>query len=131
MMESETRLQATRAVWTALGIALAFLFLSAGIGSGLQTGHVILGVAMVIAGMGSTSFIWTVGESARADTRAEIANQEKAKRDRLDRVLRDLSDDDLMTLRQRLSDGSIDDDVLYEQMTLSDDGELIPSERRS
>lgn len=51
-------------------------------------------------------------------------SSEKRKRERLDNVLRDLSDDDLMTLRQRLQDGTIDEEVLYERM-IGDDGELI------
>ena len=48
---------------------------------------------------------------------------EKRKRDRIDNVLRDLSDDDLGRLRERLSDGTIDDDHLYHM--LGDDGEII------
>jgi hypothetical protein len=49
---------------------------------------------------------------------------EKRKRDRLDAVLRDLSDDDLLRLKQRLSDGTVQDDNLYD-MIVGDDGELI------
>lgn len=49
---------------------------------------------------------------------------EKRKRDRIDNVLRELSDDDLLILRQRLQDGVVDDDVLYEHM-VGDDGELM------
>ena len=49
---------------------------------------------------------------------------EKRKRERLDTVLRDLSNQDLIALRQRLADGTIDDDMLYNQI-VGDDGEFI------
>lgn len=54
----------------------------------------------------------------------ETESVEKRKRERLDTVLRDLSNDDLIALRERLQDGTIDDEILYEQM-VGDDGELI------
>ena len=47
----------------------------------------------------------------------QSSSTEKRKRDRLDRVLRDLTDDELHVLRQRLEDGYIDDDVLYSRIT--------------
>jgi vacuolar-type H+-ATPase subunit I/STV1 len=59
---------------------------------------------------------------------AAQVQSEKRKRDRLDSVLRDLSDDDLVRLRRRLNDGSVDDESLYRQM-LGDDGELVYEER--
>lgn len=48
----------------------------------------------------------------------------KRKRDTIDNVLRDLSDDQLATLRQRLTDGTIDDEVLHKRI-LDADGELV------
>ena len=53
---------------------------------------------------------------------------EKRKRDRLDTVLRDLSNEDLMRLRQRLLDGDVNDELLYRRM-VGDDGELLYEER--
>ena len=44
------------------------------------------------------------------------SSTEKRKRDRLDHVLRDLSDDELHVLRQRLEDGYVDDEVLYDRI---------------
>lgn len=55
---------------------------------------------------------------------------EKRKRERIDNVLRDLSDEDLMRLKQRLMDGSVDDDLLEAQI-IGDDGELIVMEQNS
>lgn len=49
---------------------------------------------------------------------------EKRKRERIDAVLRDLSDEDLLRLRERLVDGTVNDEVLYGQI-VGDDGELL------
>jgi type VI protein secretion system component VasK len=49
---------------------------------------------------------------------------EKRKRETLDNVLRDLSDEQLDTLRRRLQDGTIDDDLL-ERRIVGADGEFI------
>lgn len=54
----------------------------------------------------------------------DFEETQKRKRDRIDNVLRDLSDKDLMRLRERLADGTIDDNILYKQI-VGDDGELI------
>jgi hypothetical protein len=54
----------------------------------------------------------------------EYVPLEKRKRDTLDNVLRDLSDEQLDTLRRRLHDGVIDDEVL-ERRIVGADGELI------
>jgi hypothetical protein len=58
----------------------------------------------------------TVGDAAE-DT-------DKRKRETLDNVLRDLSDEQLTTLRQRLQDGTIDDEVL-QQRIVGNDGEFL------
>jgi hypothetical protein len=60
---------------------------------------------------------------------SENTSIEKRKRDRLDSVLRDLSDVDLLSLRQRLNDGTVNDDSLEEAL-IGEDGELKYGERR-
>jgi hypothetical protein len=57
-------------------------------------------------------------------TSEDNSSLEKRKRDRIDSVLRDLSDEDLLRLRQRLNDGIINDDSLEEQL-IGEDGELL------
>ncbi|MGB7338494.1 MAG: hypothetical protein WBC91_06340 [Phototrophicaceae bacterium] len=52
------------------------------------------------------------------------SSTEKRKRQRIDSMIRDMSDDELFELRQRLSDGSLDEDVMYERF-VGDDGELM------
>lgn len=129
-MDSHTRLQATKYIWITMGIALFSLFLSAGIANGLEAGHVILGIALCIAAFLSTGTVWNWGDLPQESSSFNMDAQEKAKRERLDSVLRNLSNDDLIALKQRLSEGDIDDEMLYQHMTLSDDGEIVPIERR-
>lgn len=128
-MDNHIRLQATKYIWITTGISLFSLFLSAGLASGLEAGHVILGIAICIAGFLSTGTVWNWGEPGMASV-VDMEAQEKVKRERIDGVLRDLSNEELIALKQRLSDGTVDDDVLYQRMTLSDDGEIVPMERR-
>jgi hypothetical protein len=72
-------------------------------------------------------------EQSKART-AKVTGQdeaaiEKRKRDRLDTVLHDLSDADLLRLRQRLNDGTINDDALEEHL-IGEDGELLYQEKQ-
>jgi hypothetical protein len=59
----------------------------------------------------------------------ENTSLEKRKRERLDTVLHDLSDDDLLRLKKRLMDGTINDERL-EDALMGEDGELKYGERR-
>jgi hypothetical protein len=60
---------------------------------------------------------------------SEDTSLEKRKRERLDTVLRDLSDDDLLRLKKRLMDGTVNDDSLEEAL-IGEDGELLRERRR-
>ena len=128
-MDNKTRLDATKFIWMVLGVVLAFLFISAGIADGMESPHVVMGVVALIAGTISTGAIWNMDGSSNQS--ADISEQEKAKRERIDAVIRDLSSEELIALKSRLSDGTITDDVLYERMALSDDGELVSMEADS
>ncbi len=125
-MDTKTRLETTKFIWAVLAFVLAVLFIGAGVGNGLEAGHVIIGVAALIAGAISTGVIWNPDH-----VEGEIKGGEKAKRERIETVLRDLSNEELIALKNRLANGSIDDDLLYERMALSDDGELIPMDGKS
>ncbi len=99
---------------------LAFLIISADtVESGWLFALAMVSALPLLVGM---SVVWRMyREDQRTVTYEE---QEKRKRDRLDEVLRDLSDEELIRLRQRLSDGSVDDDMLYEQI-IGTDGEFV------
>jgi hypothetical protein len=53
---------------------------------------------------------------------------EKKKRERIDSVLHDLSDEDLLRLRHRLTDGTINNASLEEAL-IGEDGELLRERR--
>ena len=53
-----------------------------------------------------------------------MSRQEKRKRERIDNMIRDMSDDELYELRQRLQDGGYDEEILYDRM-VGDDGEIV------
>jgi hypothetical protein len=63
----------------------------------------------------------------KTQNQKQIGNEnslEKRKRERIDSVLRDLSSEDLLRLKERLNDGTLNDELLYNQL-VDDDGELI------
>jgi len=74
---------------------------------------------VVTVSMWSESYVET---KARAEAEKTDYNTEKRKRDRLDAILRDLSDEQLMALKLRLTEPDFEDEVSY---MLGDDGELI------
>lgn len=88
---------------------------------------ILLALVLMIPLIAVSALMWSWERiSGVKDSRMMGAteNQEKRKRERLDNVLRDLSSNDLMSLKQRLMNGSVDDDILYDEM-LGDDGELV------
>lgn len=68
------------------------------------------------------NFVWG-GKNQAKDT-GKMIKSEKRKRERIDTMIRDMSDDELYELRQRLQDGSYDDDSLYDHV-VGDDGEIM------
>lgn len=68
------------------------------------------------------NLMWGKSSQRSQDTMQGVAS-EKRKRQRIDTMLKDMSDEDLYQLRQRLQDGSADDDYLYN--IVGEDGELV------
>lgn len=118
------RLIATVIVW------VAYLFMININISSLGAWTIGLAFVLMIPLIVVTGGMWGMfnyhGEPAQDATQAahDADAIEKRKRDRIDAVLRDLSDDDLQRLQQRLSTGTINDDDLYGMM-IGDDGELV------
>lgn len=76
--------------------------------------------------------IWNLEVKVRERQQASPKKEEsleKRKREHIDSVLRDLSDEDLLRLRRRLLDGTINDDTLEEAL-VGEDGEMLYRERR-
>lgn len=89
---------------------------------------ILLAFVLMMPLMGAMGMMWSMGgKSERREAKKTARKQEaeeKRKRERIDNVLRDLSSEDLKRLKQRLEDGVIDEEVLYNQM-VGDDGELL------
>jgi len=125
-MDSNQRVELTRFIWVALMIATVVVTVFGDLGGTI----VPVLLFMLGAGVMVTGFVWNWGDGSlvkQQASRGSISEEffgEKRKRDELDDVLRDLSDEELIRLRQRLSDGSVDDDMLYEQI-IGTDGEFV------
>lgn len=118
-MSNKSRAEVTMAMWGSIAFAMFGLFLSGGIADGLTVIHLVIAIVLCAAAFGSTAFIFN-WDNPEADSK----QIEKVKRDRLDKVLRDLSDEELVALKKRLSTRDVDDEVLYDYL-VGDDGELI------
>jgi hypothetical protein len=117
-MESD-KAAATAMMWLSYLAMIWFSFSQLGVWS------ILLAFVLMLPLMGGMAFMWTSksGERREPMIKIESGASEKRKRERLDVVLRDLSSEELMRLKERLSDGSVDDEDLYERM-VGDDGEL-------
>jgi hypothetical protein len=118
---------ATTIVWTMLtgGFVTAFTFV------GESLGEDIVGLAfiMLFAAVMVSGFIWNwgrIGDTQATDKQQhETDYQEKHKNDRLGQALRDLSNDELVRLRERLATGEIDERDL--EIALGDDADRMRS----
>lgn len=108
-MNVDKRAEHTIKVWSTLMVGLVFSMLFTADKLGIWS----LGLAALIVGAGitTTGFMWNWGDYARYSPDVE-ADAEKAKRTRLSSALRELSDSELSSLRQRLANGDIDDEKL-------------------
>lgn len=121
-MDTSNRSAASTIMWITYLAMVWFSFEPLGVWA------ILMAFVLMMPLMGAMGMMWSMGSSKSQKSRKKQAanqseEQEKRKRERLDNVLRDLSSDELIRLKQRLTDGSIDDNILYEQM-IGDDGEL-------
>jgi hypothetical protein len=111
------RLEATKYIWTAFAVVLGMMFGSSWFGDfELGAGHIVLGIVICVAAFLSTGTIWNWGtiklenETIMDDS---ASSSEKAKRGfGLNRLLDQMSDDELLDLREELrrhkySDGEL------------------------
>lgn len=116
MGKEELRASMMGAVWIVSGIVLAALFISAAAQGVLSLAHMILTIIILGLAIGGTAFVWKAFDP-------NASQAEKAKRERIDTMLRDMSDDDLLELKKRLSDGDYSDDTILD--FIRDDGEMV------
>ena len=128
-MKRFERFISSQIIWV---ITIILLFLNLDFLRFSRYGLLVIGGALLLAILINLG-IWFGEGIARAfddDLYENLADNsatddlEKRKRERIDTVLRDLSDEDLYILQQRLQDGNINDEILYEHM-IGDDGELV------
>lgn len=105
MLSASGRALFTMIMWIMLIVAM--IPLTALTISTLEEAVIAIPAILSAAGVLVTGFIWHWGQLPN-----EAASSESAKRSRLAMALRDLSDSELASLRQRLSSGDINDDQL-------------------
>jgi hypothetical protein len=120
-MNAQDRIKMTRYIWTAAIVGM--IISSAILGRYLDEGVIGIIFLSLVAATITSGFIWNWGQLPMSSAE----EQEKVKRERLDSVLRDLSDSQLQRLRERLSAGEITEEQLG--YMLSDDGELVKRRR--
>ena len=91
------------------------VFISAAAQGMLTPGHIALALVILALASVGTIYLWR-----QTDGEAQPA---KAKRERMDNLLRDLSAEELLDLRQRLTDGDLSEATAADY--LGDDGELV------
>ena len=114
-MNNESRFAFTSIMWFMSVILLVGIFIGAGIQGEFTAWHGGFAITILLVAISATPIF------LRLNFRGE--QQEKSKRERIDTMLRDMSDEDLMELKQRLSDGDMTDESILDY--LSDDGELV------
>lgn len=117
-METVSKAFASVAMWLTY-LAMVFFAMQE-----LGGWSMLMAFVLMIPLMGGMAFMWTTQQHSKPAVQVNTSETEKKKRERLDAVLRDLSDEDLMRLKERLMDGSVDDEILYDRI-VGDDGELV------
>lgn len=101
-------------LWFLATLILAAIFIGSGLQGEFTTAHMIFAsIVLTLAMIATPLVIYATRE------KDDIG---KKKRQRIDNLLRDMSDDDLLELKQRLSDGKFSDEAHLDYV--SEDGEL-------
>ena len=105
----------TSMLWFLSSLVLIGVFVSAGMQGELTLLHIIVAFTILVLSSIATPFLLRMKDSG--------TQQEKSKRERIDLLLRDMSDEDLVHLKQRLADGDFSEETLLDYLT--DDGEMV------
>ena len=111
----EGRSSLTGALWFFLAVALVALFISAAAQGELSRGHMILAFMILGLAVVGTPFTLRWGERE--------TQKEKNKRQSFDTLLDNMSVEELIALKRRLSDVEDDEEAVVNY--LGDDGELV------
>ncbi len=102
-------------LWFFSAAVLVALFISAAAQGELTRGHIVLALLIMGVAISGTLFF--------SSRQAGDSLSTRAKRKRVDTLLRDMSDDELFELKQRLANGDFSDVSILDH--LGDDGELV------
>ena len=118
------RLEATKYIWTAIAVIMAFLYGGTVIAEqSIGVEHVVITVVLGIAAFLSMGTVWNWGNVKFENEFIEESHSEKMKRSRkLERMLKRLNDEDLEALRQHLA-------YEDEPYGIGEDGELMYMEK--
>jgi hypothetical protein len=120
-MSDRAKIFLTIFIWlTTLGTFVATLAITID-----ELGAAIIPIVVFLFGAAivTNGFIWQWGQ--QANNNQVEAQAEKRKRERLDSVLRNMSDDELLGLKRRLAEGDFGDEPI-----IDDEGELIYGARK-
>jgi len=117
-MTEESRTGLTMVLWVMSGVALSALFISAAAAQTLTILHVVVALIILLVTIGGTAGLWKhdFGHSSHE----EVA---KVKRERIDEIVKDLTDEELMALKKRLSAGDYTETSILD--FLNEEGELV------
>ena len=114
-MSEDNRTMLTGGLWFLSAVVLVALFISAAAQGALTPWHIFLVFVFLGLAVAGTVFL---------SRTANIGAQEtKAKRGRLDNMLDDLSDDELIELKRRLSQVDTSEGTILDYV--GDDGEMV------
>jgi hypothetical protein len=111
-MMYEIRAALTAALWFFSAVALAALFISAAAQGELTSAHMVLAFTFIVLAVAGTLFVLRGSGSE--------AQQEKKKR--IQSMLHNMSDEELLELKQRLSEVAFSEEAVGD--SLGDDGEI-------
>jgi uncharacterized damage-inducible protein DinB len=114
-MSEDNRAALTGGLWFFSALVLVALFISAAVQGELTLAHIVVTFVILALAIAGTSFLFRWNDSKTP--------QEKTKRRRIDNLLREMSDEELIELKQRLSDSDLSEEPIVN--SLGDDGELV------
>jgi hypothetical protein len=114
-MSEDTWGTLTAGLWVLSALVLGALFISAGAQGELTPGHLLMAFVLLTLAVVGTVFLWR-----QKDT---DPSQQKAKRGRINTLLRDLSDEEILELKHRLPLADFSDQTPLS--ALDEDGELV------
>lgn len=119
-MQNDRLDQLTRILWLALGVIIAFMLMY------LFRRWLLIPmmVALVLILVSLPLLLWMGIEKKQKAATAEAEPTENRKRDRIDAALHEMSDEELVHLRERISTGEVTDATLYQEL-FGEEGDRI------